>query len=110
MVDSVKPRYFAGASDGARRAWQSKLTTAALSLFLVRLRQNQRPVHLVLRRRRIDRGNAHTGRTREQHIGTMRTRDAPAGKRLGKRVIPRPDAFRRGLAVVTRSFQPLHKE
>lgn len=45
----------------------------ALSLFLVGLGQNQRPVDLVFRGRRVDRGNAHACRTGQQHIGAVRT-------------------------------------
>ena len=46
---------------------------AALALLIVGLGDDQRPVDLVFRGRRIDRRNSHTGGTRQEHIGAVRT-------------------------------------
>src|SRR5262249_15573958 len=49
-------------------------------------RQNQRPEHLVFRARGTDRGDAHVGRAREQHVLAVRRGIAPARERLGERM------------------------
>src|SRR3569623_2998834 len=53
----------------------------------IRRGQDHGPEHLVFGVRRIDRGDAHFCDTGRQHVGTVRGRIAPAGKRFRHGVI-----------------------
>ena len=97
----------ADASQSNARARSSRCSRYAL--LLVRLGQDQRPVHFVFRARRVDRRDAHAGRALEQHVGAVRRRIAPAGERLGQRVIAGADILGRRLGVVARRLQPRHE-
>ena len=66
------------------RSYSGSLTSAAT---LIGRGEDQRPEYLVFRFRRIDRGDAHAGDACVEHIGAVRRRIAPAGKRLGERVV-----------------------
>src|SRR5262245_53215289 len=87
----------------------SLMSPYGYSLLFVRLGQDQRPIDFVFRGWRVNRGYAHAGRTRQQHVGPMRVRVAPAGKRLGEGVISGTDVFGCSLGIVARCFQPLHE-
>jgi hypothetical protein len=49
--------------------------------------EDQCPEHLVLRARRLGRGDPHVGNAPIEHVGTMRRLIAPAGECVGERVV-----------------------
>src|SRR3954469_10321203 len=63
-------------------------------LFIGRCK-NERPKHLVLRLRRIDRRDAHAGDALVEHVGAVRRGIAPARKGLGERVVARRNILHR---------------
>ena len=74
-----------------------------LAPLVVRRREDQRPEHLVLRVRRIDRRDAHAGHVAVEHVGAVRRGIAPARESLGERVIAGRDVLHRDLGVGTAS-------
>src|SRR5438105_14596627 len=78
------------------------LSALASTMALVWRRQDQSPEHFILGLRRIDRGDAHARYIRVEHIGAMRWRIAPAGKRLGQRMVAAADIFDRNRGIESR--------
>ena len=85
---------------GSRTRSRCELT-AVLAPLVVRRREDQRPEHLVLRVRRVDRRDAHAGHVAVEHVGAVRRGIAPARESFGERVIAGRDVFHRDLGVGT---------
>ncbi len=81
------PRRRRAAARAGARHLRAKDVRYDLAALLVRLGQDQRPEHLVFRLRRIDRGDAHLGHVAVEHVGAVRRRIAPAGKRFRHGVV-----------------------
>src|SRR4029079_391325 len=80
-----------------------------LAALVVGLGEDQRPVNLVFRGGRVHSRNAHTGRSRQQHVGTVQTRVPPARKRFRQSVIAGADILGGRPGVIARGLQTLHE-
>src|SRR6185295_20031776 len=67
--------------------WGAGQVSSDLAALVVRRGEDQRPVNLVFRGGRVHSRNAHTGRSSQQHVGTVWIGVPPARKRFRQSVI-----------------------